>query len=98
MRLSLKSPRYESTMELNVRKVVSDISKLPFDADEFNTLQAYYLGGRCTTGSNGCSNRDVDDVTGEQTLCPACKSSRLASYCRTMVSLQPLFRISVPLT
>uniref|UniRef100_A0AAV1VEL9 Uncharacterized protein n=1 Tax=Peronospora matthiolae TaxID=2874970 RepID=A0AAV1VEL9_9STRA len=90
MRLSLKSPRYESTMELNAHKVIADISKLPFDADEFDTLQAYYLGGRCIAGLNGCRNRDVDDVTGEQTLCPACKSSRLASYRRTMALITRL--------
>ncbi|KAG7381044.1 Phosphoglucomutase-3 [Phytophthora pseudosyringae] len=83
-RLSLKSPRYESTMEVHVRKVISDIAKLPFNADEYDTLQAYYLGGRCSTGSNGCSDWGVDDVTGEPTPCPACRSSRLARYRRTM--------------
>jgi len=85
-RLALKSPRYESTMEVHVRKVISDIAKLPFNADEFETLQAYYLGGRCSTGSSGCSDWGVDDVTGEPTPCPACRSSRLAQYRRTMVS------------
>ncbi|KAL4109942.1 hypothetical protein PRIC1_001635 [Phytophthora ramorum] len=83
-RLSLKSPRYESTMEVHVRKVISDIAKLPFNADEYDTLQAYYLGGRCSTGPNGCSDWGVDDVTGEPTPCPACRSSRLAQYRRTM--------------
>ncbi|KAE9009210.1 hypothetical protein PR003_g17161 [Phytophthora rubi] len=83
-RLSLKSPRYESTMEVHVRKVISDIAKLPFNADEYDTLQAYYLGGRCSTGSNGCGDWGVDDVTGEPTPCPACRSSRLAQYRRTM--------------
>ncbi|CAH0482361.1 unnamed protein product [Peronospora belbahrii] len=83
-RLSLKSPRYESTMEANVRKVVTDISKLPFNADEYNTLQAYYLGGRCSPGRNGCTDQSVDDITGEQIPCSACRSSRLARYRRTM--------------
>ncbi|KUF94447.1 NLRC3 protein [Phytophthora nicotianae] len=84
-RLSLKSPRYESTMEVHVRKVISDIAKLPFNADEYETLQTYYLGGRCSTGSNGCSSDwGVDDVTGEPAPCPACRSSRLARYRRTM--------------
>ncbi|KAJ8530389.1 hypothetical protein ON010_g14522 [Phytophthora cinnamomi] len=87
-RLSLKSPRYESTMEVHVRKVISDIAKLPFNADEFDTLQAYYLGGRCSAGSSGCGDWGVDDVTGEPTPCPACRSSRLAQYRRTMVSLR----------
>ncbi|OWZ09380.1 hypothetical protein PHMEG_00017925 [Phytophthora megakarya] len=76
-----------STMEVHVRKVISDIAKLPFNADEYETLQAYYLGGRCSTGSNGCSDWGIDDVTGEPTPCPACQSSRLARYRRTMVSL-----------
>uniref|UniRef100_K3WXX4 Uncharacterized protein n=1 Tax=Globisporangium ultimum (strain ATCC 200006 / CBS 805.95 / DAOM BR144) TaxID=431595 RepID=K3WXX4_GLOUD len=44
-RLSLKSPRYESTMEIQVRKVILDIANLPFNADEYATLQTYYLGG-----------------------------------------------------
>ncbi|KAI9922935.1 hypothetical protein PsorP6_001372 [Peronosclerospora sorghi] len=83
-RLSLKSPRYESTMEVHVRKVICDISKLPFNADEFDTLQTYYLGGRCNTQSNGCSDWGVDEVTGERTPCPACRSIRLARYRRTM--------------
>lgn len=83
-RLSLKSPRYESTMEVHVRKVIADIAKLPFNADEFETLQAYYLGGRCSTGNSGCSDWGVDDVTGEPTPCPACRSSRMARYRRTM--------------
>lgn len=83
-RLSLKSPRFESTMEVHVRKVISDIAKLPFNADEYNTLQAYYLGGQCSTGSNGCSDWGVDNATGEPTPCPACRSSRLAQYRRTM--------------
>ncbi|KAF4031289.1 Leucine Rich repeat [Phytophthora infestans] len=84
-RLSLKSPRYESTMEVHVRKVISDIAKLPFNADEYETLQTYYLGGRCCTGPNGCSSDwGVDGVTGEPTPCPACRSSRLARYSRTM--------------
>ncbi|RLN47852.1 hypothetical protein BBJ29_002810 [Phytophthora kernoviae] len=83
-RLSLKSPRYESTMEVHVRKVISDIAKLPFNADEYETLQMYYLGGRCSTGNNGCTEWGVDDVTGEPTPCPACRSSRMAQYRRTM--------------
>ncbi|CAI5705803.1 hypothetical protein KXD40_000760 [Peronospora effusa] len=83
-RLSLKSPRYESTMEVHVRKVITDISKLPFNADEYNTLQAYYLGGRCSAGPNGCSDGGVGDVTSERTFCSACRSSRLARYRRTM--------------
>ncbi|KAG7387802.1 Phosphoglucomutase-3 [Phytophthora boehmeriae] len=83
-RLSLKSPRYESTMEVHVRKVISDIAKLPFNADEYETLQMYYLGGRCSTGNNGCNQWGVDDVTGEPTPCPACRSSRMAHYRRTM--------------
>ncbi|KAG6576147.1 protein nlrc3 [Phytophthora cinnamomi] len=71
-------------MEVHVRKVISDIAKLPFNADEFDTLQAYYLGGRCSAGSSGCGDWGVDDVTGEPTPCPACRSSRLAQYRRTM--------------
>ncbi|GMF50924.1 unnamed protein product [Phytophthora fragariaefolia] len=87
-RLSLKSPRYESTMEVHVRKVISDIAKLPFNADEYDTLQAYYLGGRCSTGTSGCGDWGVDNVTGELTPCPACRSSRLAQYRRTMTRLE----------
>ncbi|RLN95147.1 hypothetical protein BBJ28_00022421 [Nothophytophthora sp. Chile5] len=55
-RLALKSPRYESTMEVHVRKIVADIAKLPFNADEYDTLQTYYLGGRCSTGESGCTD------------------------------------------
>ncbi|KAF1324399.1 Protein nlrc3, partial [Globisporangium splendens] len=53
-RLSLKSPRYESTMEIQVRKVILDIASFPFNADEYATLQTYYLGG--------CMSPKEDDV------------------------------------
>ncbi|KAL7690056.1 putative leucine-rich repeat domain superfamily [Plasmopara halstedii] len=83
-RLSLKSPRYESTMEVHIRKVVSDIAKLPFNAEEYGTLQAYYLGSPCSCESNNYSNSEVNDGTDEHTPCAACRSSRLARYRRTM--------------
>lgn len=83
-RLSLKSPRYESTMEIHIRKVIFDIAKLPFNADEYDTLQAYYLGNQCSSRSNGCSVLEIDDATGELNPCAACRSSRLAQYRRTM--------------
>lgn len=50
-RLAVKSPRYESTMEVQVRKVISDIAKMPFNADEYAALQTYYLGG-CNSPKN----------------------------------------------
>ncbi|TYZ69301.1 hypothetical protein PybrP1_003929 [[Pythium] brassicae (nom. inval.)] len=49
-RLALKSPRYESTMESQVRRVMAEIATLPFSADEYANLQVYYLG-RCTGGA-----------------------------------------------
>lgn len=104
-RLSLKSPRYESTMEIQVRKVIADIATLPFNADEYATLQTFYLGG-ChgpkeaeeskatsisssseatpTTRASGiCSDGAVDDPC-EPSLCPACRTSRLAKFRRVM--------------
>ncbi|TDH70547.1 hypothetical protein CCR75_009168 [Bremia lactucae] len=89
-RLSLKSPRYESTMELHIRKVIFDIAKLPFNADEFKTLQAYYLGGQCSIGANGCGNLVSEDVTSELTSCAASHSSRMARYRRTMALINRL--------
>lgn len=104
-RLSLKSPRYESTMEIQVRKVIADIATLPFNADEYATLQTFYLGGchgpkdaeeskanntssseattASTRASGICSDGAVDDPC-EPSLCPACRTSRLAKFRRVM--------------
>lgn len=90
-RLSLKSPRYETTMEVHVRKVIADLAKLPFNADEYSNLQSYYLGG-CTSPQEHANNNNAE--SGEEKLdpsvsppsCPACLSSRLARFRRTMVS------------
>lgn len=90
-RLSLKSPRYETTMEVHVRKVVADLAKLPFNADEYANLQSYYLGG-CTSPkdhainySNNSAGEEKLDASIPPPSCPACLSSRLARFRRTMV-------------
>ncbi|GLD98358.1 hypothetical protein PINS_up007055 [Pythium insidiosum] len=99
--LALKSPRYESTMEVQVRKVLGEISKLPFNAEEYSMLQTYYLGG-CTSpktprpvasqatpspcGSDEPQPSEASNTaTPEQVHCPACRTSRLARYPKTMV-------------
>jgi hypothetical protein len=67
-RLSLKSPRYESTMEIQVRKVILDIANLPFNADEYATLQTYYLGGCMSPKDEDEATRaNADDVPAEGT-------------------------------
>ncbi|TMW57916.1 hypothetical protein Poli38472_013390 [Pythium oligandrum] len=93
-RLSIKSPRYESTMEVQVRKVITDLAKLPFNGDEYASLQTYYLGG-CTSPKvhearenfeeNNTVREPAPEKATEQVPCPACRSSRLARYPRTMV-------------
>lgn len=78
-------------MEVQVRKVIADLAKLPFNADEYANLQSYYLGG-CTSPQEHANNNNVE--SGEEKLdpsvsppsCPACLSSRLARFRRTMVS------------
>jgi hypothetical protein len=88
-------------MEIQVRKVVADIVNLPFNADEYATLQTFYLGGchgpkepeeskasapeqTATTKSSGiCSDAVVEDPC-EPSLCPACRTSRLAKFRRVM--------------
>lgn len=90
-RLALKSPRYESTMDVHVRKVVAEIATLPFNADEYTNLQAYYLGGCHGPKDPGAAAPDAstalaDDntVVREPSLCPACRNSRLAKFRRVM--------------
>lgn len=83
-RLALKSPRYESTMETQVRHVMAEIAMLPFSADEYANLQVYYLG-RCHAAtdrsSSSCSDSGALD---ESSPCPACATSRLAKFRRVM--------------
>lgn len=88
-RLSLKSPRYESTMEVHVRKVVADIAQLPFSSEELATLRAFYLGQQ-GSGDAGCScpvsaNSQADDDVALSAVCSSCRASRLAKYPRAMV-------------
>ncbi|KAJ0397001.1 hypothetical protein P43SY_007240 [Pythium insidiosum] len=111
--LALKSPRYESTMEVHVRKVLGEIGKLPFNAEEYAMLQTYYLGGcnspktpqplpqptptptpspcgsdethpdgSAASAPTGPSSREPPS---SQVHCPACRTSRLARYPKTMV-------------
>lgn len=83
-RLALKSPRYESTMETQVRKVIAEIAALPFDADEYANLQVFYLG-RCHGPKDAAADStNCSDGAAAADVCPACQTSRLAKFRRVM--------------
>ncbi|DAZ92938.1 TPA: hypothetical protein N0F65_008466 [Lagenidium giganteum] len=86
--LALKSPRYETTMEVQVRKVVADIAQMPFSAQELATLEQYYLGTTSPKGADGHVNKSeetasVDDHPVNDASTPTA-STRLARYPRTL--------------
>lgn len=76
-RLTLKSPRYDVTLEDHVRKAILDIARLPFNQTELDTLVEYYMVAQPSTPR---------ERQAQATNSASTPFNRLARYPQTLVS------------